>query len=61
VCGDPCWVFVTFEIKKKHSTGQVTDRERERVEIDLAFVASSMGSRFIRTKPRETNRRVHLC
>jgi hypothetical protein len=29
VCGDPCGVFVTREIKKKHSTG-LSDRLRER-------------------------------
>jgi hypothetical protein len=34
--------------------------ERERVEIDPAFVASSTGSRFFGTEPRETNRCVHL-
>jgi hypothetical protein len=33
---------------------------RERVEIDQAFVASSTGSRFFGTEPRETNRHVHL-
>ena len=31
------------------------------VGIDPTFVASSTGSRFFRTEPRETNRRVHLC
>jgi hypothetical protein len=61
VCGDPCGVFVILEIKKKHSIG-LGDRFREgRVEKDPTFVASSMGSRFIGTKPRETNRCVHLC
>jgi hypothetical protein len=39
----------------------VTDWERERVEIDLALVASSTRSRFIGTEPRKTNRCVHLC
>jgi hypothetical protein len=34
--------------------------ERERVEIDPAFVASSTGSRFFGTEPRETNRCVHV-
>jgi hypothetical protein len=28
VCGDPCGVFVTLEIKKKHST-DLGDRLRE--------------------------------
>jgi hypothetical protein len=53
------WFLVILKIKKKHSTG-LSDRlrERERVEKDPAFVASSTGSRFIGTKPRETNR---LC
>jgi hypothetical protein len=62
VCGDPCGVFVTREIKKKYST-VLSDRlrERKRVEKYLASVASSTGSRFIGTEPRETNRRVHLC
>jgi hypothetical protein len=31
------------------------------VKIDPAFVASSTGSRFFRTEPRETNHRVHVC
>jgi hypothetical protein len=58
VCGDPCRVLVILEIKKKHSNG-LSDRLREgKVENDPAFVASSMGSRFIGTKPRETNRCV---
>jgi hypothetical protein len=39
----------------------VTDWERGRAGIDPSFVASSTGSRFFGTKPRETNRRVHLC
>jgi hypothetical protein len=61
VCGDPCGVLVILEIKKKHSTG-LSDRLREgRVEKDPASVASSMGRKFFRTEPRETNRCVHLC
>jgi hypothetical protein len=61
VCGGPCGVFVTHEIKKKHSTG-LSDRLREGKGLkESASVASSMGSRFIGTEPRETNRRVHLC
>jgi hypothetical protein len=62
VCGDPCGVFVILEIKKKQSIG-LGDRlrERERVEKDPAFVASSTQNRFIGTKPRETNLHVHLC
>jgi hypothetical protein len=52
---------VTRVIKKKHSTG-LSDRlrERERVGIDPAFVASSTGSRSFGTESRETNHRVHL-
>jgi hypothetical protein len=50
---------VTRVIKKKHSTG-LNNRLREgRVEIDLTFAASSMGSRFFEIEPRETNHRVH--
>jgi hypothetical protein len=62
VCGGPCGVSVILDIKKKHST-DLSDhlRERERVEKDLASVASSTGSRFIGTKPQETNRCVYLC
>jgi hypothetical protein len=61
LCGDPCGVLVTHEIVKNHSTG-LSDRlrERKRVEIDLAFVASSTGSKLFGIEPRETNRRVHL-
>jgi hypothetical protein len=61
VCGDPCRIFVTLEIKKKHSTG-LGDRLREgRVEKDSTFVASSTESRFIGTEPQETNHHVHSC
>jgi hypothetical protein len=61
LCGDPCGVLVTRVIKKKHSIG-LSDRLREgRLGIDLAFVASSTGSRFFGSEPRETNHRVHLC
>jgi hypothetical protein len=44
---------VTLEIKKKHST-DLSDRlrERERVERDLAYVASLMGNKFFGTEPR---------
>jgi hypothetical protein len=60
VCGGPCGVLVILEIKKKHSTG-LSDRLREEmVEKDPTSVASSTGSRFFRTEPRETNRCVHL-
>jgi hypothetical protein len=53
VCGDPCGVLVTQVIKEKHSTGLSGRlRERERVGIDPAFVASSMGTRFFGTEPR---------
>jgi hypothetical protein len=52
VCGDPCGVLVTRVIKGG-SLG-ISDhlRERERVEIDPVFVASSMGIRFFGTEPR---------
>jgi hypothetical protein len=61
VCGDPCRVFVILEIKKKHSIG-LSDRLREgKGRKDPTFMASSTGSRFIGTEPRETNRCVHLC
>jgi hypothetical protein len=49
-----------LEIKKKHSTGLGDRLRAERVEKDPAFMASSTESRFIRTEPWETNRRVHL-
>jgi hypothetical protein len=52
---------VIREIKKKHSTGQSDRLREERVEIDPTFMASSTGSRFLGTEPRETNHRVHLC
>jgi hypothetical protein len=53
VCGVPCGVLVTREIKEEGSLG-LSDRmrERERVEIDPVFVSSSTGTRFFRTKPR---------
>ena len=53
MCGGPCGVLVTREIKEEGSLS-LSDllRERERVEIDPAFVASSKGTRFIRTEPR---------
>jgi hypothetical protein len=53
---------VILKIKKKHSTG-LSDRlrEKERVEKDPVFVASSTGSRFIGTEHRETNHCVILC
>jgi hypothetical protein len=61
VCGDPCWVLVTRVIMKKHSTG-LSDRLREGKGWNRpTFVASSMGSRFFGTEPRETNHRVYLC
>jgi hypothetical protein len=60
VCGGSCGVLLVLEIKKKHSTS-LSDRERERVEKDPASVASSTGSKFFGTEPRETNRCVHLC
>jgi hypothetical protein len=53
---------VTQVIKEKHSTSLSDQlRERERGGIDPTFVASSMGTRFFGTEPRETNHRVHLC
>jgi hypothetical protein len=52
VCGDPCGVLVTQVIKEKARSVCVTDLERERVGIDPAFVASSMGTRFFGTEPR---------
>jgi hypothetical protein len=52
VCGGPCGVLVTHEIKEEGSLG-LSDRlrERERVEIDPVFVTSSMGTRFFGTEP----------
>jgi hypothetical protein len=52
MCGDPCGVLVTQVIKEKPRPVCVTDWERERVEIDPAFVASSTGTRFFGTEPR---------
>jgi hypothetical protein len=52
LCGDPYGVLVTRVIKEKHSTGQMTNLEWERVGIDPAFVASSTGTRFFGTEPR---------
>jgi hypothetical protein len=52
VCGDPCGVLVTQVIKEKHSTG-LCDRLREgKGGIDLAFVASSTGTRLFGTEHR---------
>jgi hypothetical protein len=52
VCGGPCGVLVTREIKEEGSLG-LSDRLREeRVGIDPVFVTSSMGTRFFGTKPR---------
>jgi hypothetical protein len=45
VCGDPCGVFLTLEIKKKHSTG-LGDRLREgKGWKNLAFVVSVFRTR----------------
>jgi hypothetical protein len=52
VCGDPCRVLVTQVIKEKPRPVCVIDWERERVGIDPAFAASSMGTRFFGTEPR---------
>ena len=53
MCGSPCGVLVTREIKEEGSLG-LSDRlrERERVKIDPALVASSTGTRFFGTEPR---------
>jgi hypothetical protein len=61
--GYPCFRVPTLTrvIKKKHSTS-LSDRLRERKGWHRpAFVASSTGSRFLGTEPRETNHCVHLC
>jgi hypothetical protein len=53
VCGGPCGVLVTREIKEEGSLSLCDClRERERVEIDLVFVTSSTGTRFFGTEPR---------
>jgi hypothetical protein len=52
VCGGSCGVLVTRVIKGRLTRSSDPLRERERVEIDLAFVASSMGTRFFGTEPR---------
>jgi hypothetical protein len=52
VCGGPCGVLVTHEIKEEGSLG-LSDRLREeRVEIDPVFVTSSTETRFFGTEPR---------
>jgi hypothetical protein len=52
VCGGPCGVLVTREIKEEGSLG-LNDRLREgNVEIDPVFVTSSTGTRFFGTEPR---------
>jgi hypothetical protein len=51
VCGGPCGVLVTHEIKEEGSLGLSDVWERERVEIDPVFVTSSVGTMFFGTEP----------
>jgi hypothetical protein len=61
LCGDPCEVLVTREIKKKHSTG-LSDRLREVKGWNRPDLCGHInGGRFFGTEPQETNHRVHLC
>jgi hypothetical protein len=54
LCGGPCGeVLFPVDLRRESSLGPRDHlREREGVEKDLAFVASSTGSRFARTEPR---------
>jgi hypothetical protein len=52
VCGGFCGVLVTRVIKGRLTRSSDHLRERERVEIYPAFVASSTGTRFFGTEPR---------
>jgi hypothetical protein len=52
VCGGPCGVLVTRVVKGRLTRSSDRLREREKVEIDPAFVASSTETRFFRTEPR---------
>jgi hypothetical protein len=53
LCGGPCGeVLFPVDLRRESSLGP-RDRLREGgVEKDPAFVASSTGSRFVRTEPR---------
>jgi hypothetical protein len=52
VCGGPCGVLVTREIKEEGSLG-LSDCLREgKGWKDPVFVTSSTGTRFFRTEPR---------
>jgi hypothetical protein len=52
--------FCSRLIEKKESSLGPRDRLREgRVERDPAFVASSTGSRFARTEPRQNKSTCH--
>ena len=52
MCGGPCGVLVTREIKEEGSLGLGDRLREERVEIDPVLVTSSTGSRFFETEPR---------
>jgi hypothetical protein len=59
VCGGPCGVLVTRLIKEKAHSVYVTVWERERVEIDPTFVASSTGLGSLEPNLGKTNHRVY--
>ena len=53
LCGGPCGeVLLPVDLRREAHSVRGTVWERERVEKDQAFVASSTGSRFARTEPR---------
>ena len=61
LCGGPCGeVLFPVDLRREAHSVRGTVWERERVEIDPAFVASSTGLGSLEPNLSKTNHRVHL-